>query len=126
MAYSIDLRERVVAACDKGEQPEDVGPRFSVAVRTVYNWLSLRKETGEIAPRSGTRGPKPKLSEHSDRLSDLVRKKPDTTLTELRSALPIRVGIETIRRRLLYLGLSFKKERHSRCRTETGRRSAQA
>ena len=126
MAYSVDLRERVVAACDAGEKPEEVGPRFSVCVRTVYYWLSLRKETGEVIPRAGDRGPEPKLAKHSDRLSELVRKRPDATLGELRSGLRVEVGIETIRRALLSLGLSFKKEGHPRRRAGARGRTAKA
>ncbi len=115
-SYSIDLRERVIAACDAGGRPEDVGPAFQVSPRVVYKWLQLRRETGGISPRSGKRGPKPKLGAHHERLRRLVREKPDATLEELRGKLPVLVSVSTIWTVLKALGLSLKKEGHPRRR----------
>ena len=115
--FSMDLRKRVIAACDAGESPEDAAPRFDVGVRTIYDWLALREETGGIEPRSGKTGPKPKLAQHLATLRKLVREKPDATLGELRSKVPIQVGITTVWQALKELGLSFKEEGHLRRRT---------
>lgn len=115
-AYSIDLRERVVAACDAGGRPEEVGPRFSVEPRTVYYWLQLRKTANSLAPKPASGGSVPKLAPYAEKLRELVRKQPDATLEELRSRLSIPVCIGTVRNMLLRLKLSFKKEGHSRRR----------
>lgn len=115
--YSGDLRSRVIAACDAGESPELVGPRFSVTPRTVYKWLSLRRETGGIAPRPSNPGPEPILAPHVDTLRALVQDRPDATLEELRAELPVKVSIGALFNMLRRLGLSFKKEGHSRRRT---------
>lgn len=115
--YSSDLRSRVIAACDAGESPELVGPRFSVTPRTVYQWLRLRRETGGIAPRPSDPGPEPILAPHADTLRAIVRDRPDATLEEIRAELPVRVSVGALFNMLGRLGLSFKKEGHSRRRT---------
>ena len=59
-AYSIDLRERVVAACDARDGTrEQIAARFSVSVSWVRKLLRRRRETGSIAPkpRGGGRAP---------------------------------------------------------------------
>ena len=115
-AYSCDLRERVIAACDAGSRPEEIAPLYRVSARCVYNWFRLRKETGSLRPRYSRPGPKPKLAEQSERLRELVAKRPDATLEELRRDLPVKVCIGTLWAALRSLGLSLKKS-HSGRRT---------
>jgi transposase len=93
-----------------------VGPRFSVAVRTVYYWLDLRRETGGVAPRPSDPGPEPILAPHADTLRGLVARKPDATLHEMRADLPVKVAITTVSNMLHRLGLTRKKEGHPRRR----------
>lgn len=114
--FSLDLRERVVAACDAGDSPEDAARSFDVGVRTIYEWLELRKQTGSLAPRCGKTGPKPKLAGHLATLRKLVREKPDATLGELQSQIPVQVGITTVWQALKNMGLSFKEKGHLRGR----------
>ena len=49
--YSLDLRERVVAAVDAGEgtQPQ-IATRFAVSLGWVEKLLRQRRRTGHIAP----------------------------------------------------------------------------
>ena len=49
--YSLDPRERVVAACDEGDTREEAAERFGASVRFVYAMLRLRRQTGSLAPR---------------------------------------------------------------------------
>lgn len=52
MSLSIDLRKRVLEQVDAGKDNiENIAIRFRVAMRTIYNWLELREETGDIAPK---------------------------------------------------------------------------
>lgn len=85
----MDLRTRIVAACDAGDSPADVAQTFSVTTRTVYKLLAVRRERGSLQPRSGQRGPKPKLQEHRDAILQAIRKTPGTTLEELRTQLKL-------------------------------------
>ena len=107
--YSVDLRERVVAAYDEGEKPKDLARRYRVSRRMVERLVKRRLETGSIAPLHGKPGPKPVLAEHLGKLQAVVRSKPDATLEELRQELGIQVGISTLWRGLRDLGMTFKK-----------------
>jgi transposase len=67
MPISNDLRERVLAAVDERAEPiECIAKRFLVGERTIYAWLKLRKETGDIKPR-----PNPNKG-HSHTITDWV------------------------------------------------------
>lgn len=48
-AYSMDLRKRVVRACDDGMPAAAVATRFDVSLAWVYRVLQRRRETGSIA-----------------------------------------------------------------------------
>jgi len=50
---SIDLRERVIKAVDKGMKITEAAKTFNVCRRVIYNWLVLRKKTNNLAPKSG-------------------------------------------------------------------------
>jgi len=58
--YSMDLRERAVAAVLRdGLSRHEAAARFGVAPSTVINWVRRVQKTGSVAPgRMG--GPKPK------------------------------------------------------------------
>lgn len=53
MRFSLDLRERVIAAIDNNERIGEVAKKFTVSKRVIYEWLELRKETGSLAAKSG-------------------------------------------------------------------------
>jgi transposase len=50
-AYSEDLRERVVAAVERGTKRSDVVEAFAVSLPTIKRWLKRRRETGGLAPK---------------------------------------------------------------------------
>ena len=107
--YSMDLRERVVAAYDKGLKPKELAERYQLSRRSVERLMKRRRETGSIEPLYGKPGPRPRLEKHLERLRGIVTEKPDATLQELRQALAIKVGISTLWRGLRDLGLTLKK-----------------
>ena len=46
-AYSVDLRERVIAAFDLGGMTdEDAAELFRIGEATVHRWKRLKRETG--------------------------------------------------------------------------------
>lgn len=116
--YSVDLRARVVAAYDEGGKPKELAHRFRLSRRTVERLVRRRRETGTIEPLHGKPGPKLVLAGHLDRLQELVKKKPDATLAELREDLGVSAGIATMWRALQSLGLTLKKS-HLRSRAAT-------
>jgi putative transposase len=76
-AYSMDLRERVVVACDEGGATrEAIAARFSVSVRWVRDLLRRRRETGSIAPKPRGGGRPPAFdAEAAGRRLGVTRKK---------------------------------------------------
>lgn len=110
-AYSVDLRERVLADFDAGMGNEAVARKYRVSSRWVYKIRRQREETGDIAPRRGKTGPKPKLAEHTEQLLQLVQEQPDATLEELRDRLGVPVCLATIWNTLKAMGVTLKKSR---------------
>jgi transposase len=110
-SYSMDLRERVVAACDRGEQSrEQVAKRFCVSVAWVYRLLARRRDTGSIAPKPHGGGRPPAFrGESAERLRKAVEDCPDATLEELRQAAGVDCGTSAVFRALNRLGLPRKK-----------------
>ncbi|MEZ6122700.1 MAG: IS630 transposase-related protein [Planctomycetaceae bacterium] len=85
-ALSLDLRRRVADALDKGgEAVSSIARRFEVSRRWVYQFIDLRRETGDIVPRSGNVGRPRKITERQlEKIKDRLKEKPDATLEELR------------------------------------------
>jgi transposase len=48
--YSMDLRERVVAAIEGGESTHQAAARFSIGVATAGVWARLKRATGDVRP----------------------------------------------------------------------------
>jgi transposase len=112
-AYSMDLRERVVAACDRGEGTrEEIAKRFRVGVAWVYRLLQRRRQTGSFGPKPHGGGQKPAFDPPAaERLRQAVADRPDATLEELREAVGVACGTSAVHRALERLGLPRKKSR---------------
>lgn len=108
-AYSMDLRVRVLADRDAGLSVSRVAEKYSVSTAWVRRLTQRRRESGEIGPRIGKTGPKPKLAGKQEKLQDLVSAQPDATLAELREKLGTAVSVATVWRSLKALGMTFKK-----------------
>ena len=49
--YSLDLRERVVAAVERGGMSRNQAAKhFGVAISTAITWVKLFRQTGNLAP----------------------------------------------------------------------------
>ena len=108
-AYSIDLRERVLADFDAGLGNDAVARKYRVSSRWVYKLRRQRSETGQIAPRRGKTGPRPKLAAHVEHLRQLIEEQPDATLNELRQRLGVPVSLTTLWTTLKKLRVTLKK-----------------
>jgi len=83
--YSLDLRERVVAACQAGGQQAAVADQFSVSLSFVAKLLRRHRTHASAAALPPGRGPAPRLDSLAlARLSACLRQTPDATLDELR------------------------------------------
>jgi transposase len=50
-AYSMDLRERVLAAVERGTPRKEIVRTLGVSEPTIRRYLRLRRETGSVAPK---------------------------------------------------------------------------
>ncbi len=114
-AYSLDLRQRMVNACEQGgDSIAAVVGRFSVSVGFVKKMLALSRTTGERAPRPHGGGRRASLSARQRQLlSRKVRAQNDISLAELQTLLQeqegVSVHVSTICRALAQLDLPHKK-----------------
>ena len=115
-AYSNDLRERVVAACDARDGTrERIAARFSVSVAWIRRLLQRRRETGSIAPKPRGGGRAPAFgAEAGRRLREAVRADDDATLEELAHAAGVSCCPSAVHRALARLGITRKKSRGGR------------
>lgn len=113
--FSIDLRERIVAAYDRGDGTrQQIADRYTVSLGMVKKLLQQRRHTGDIAPRHRYSGRKPKITaKYQHQLRRLVRDQPDMTLEELREAIGLSCTPQAIHYALERMGLSLKKRRSS-------------
>jgi transposase len=61
--YSVDLRERAVAAVEAGLRQAEVGRLFRVSLATLKRWLVRRRAGQSLAPKGGRPGPRPAFGE---------------------------------------------------------------
>ena len=111
-AYSNDLRERIVAAVDRGDYPlRQLAHLFSVSLSFLVRLLQRKRRTGSVDPEPHAGGPTPKLDAAAHaRLLALVRDQPDATLAELRDRLGVSCSLMTIARALKRCRITRKKK----------------
>lgn len=114
-AYSLDLRERIINAVERGDQTKRaVAALFEVHESFIYKLLRQQREAGHLVPLPHGGGQTAKLQEEQLAvLADLVAQTPDATLDELATQLYQKKGVEvgrtTLWRGLQRLDLSRKK-----------------
>lgn len=119
---ALDLRERIVAACDGGAGTRlEVAKRFKASLGMVKKLLAQRGRTGDLRDRYRYCGrPARLLPEHGRARRDVVAKEPDLTLAELKERLGLGCTVAAVHWVLGKLGLADKKSRSLRPNT-TGR-----
>ena len=113
--YSLDLRERVVAAVENsGMSRRRAAAQFGVGVSTVINWVRRLRQTGSVAPgQMGGHKPKAIAGEHRAWLLQRAREK-DFTLRGLVAELAergLKVDYRSVWNFVHAEKLSFKKKR---------------
>ena len=118
--YSQDLRDRVLAAYDRGMRTAQIAEVFCVSPAWARRVRQRRRETGETSPRKmGSPGV---IKIDRARLTELVRERPDATGPELRSRLGVECTDSAVYQAHHELGLTLKKRR-STPPSRTGRTS---
>lgn len=115
--YSMDLRDRVVVAVERGGlSRHQAAARFDLGVSTVIRWVRRFRETGSVAPgQMGGHRPKTIRGEHRDWLLRRC-KEGDFTLRGLVAELAgrgVKVDYRSVWEFVHAEKLSFKKNRAS-------------
>lgn len=114
-AYSLDLRQKIVAAYAEGKTSQrQLAKQFRVALSFIEKLLKQHRETGNIAPKVRIEQTPTKLNpEKLKVLEQLVAANNDPTLDELRCRLQqetgVLIGRSTVERMLKKLNLTVKK-----------------
>ena len=111
-AYPIELRERIVAAVERGDQSiRQIARQFLVNVSCVVRLLQRWRQTGSVQPKPHAGIPPRKLDATAEaRLLELLDAQPDATLAELRERLGIPCCLMTIARALQRHRITRKKK----------------
>ena len=80
MAYSVDLRSRVIDYLKRGHTQEETSMIFSVGTTTIKRWLSLLSETGSLNKRPLNRTAS---IFNSEKLNAYIEENPDALLKDI-------------------------------------------
>lgn len=108
--YEQDLRDRVLAAYDRGKRTKEIAGTFGVSLAWARRVKQVRREEQRTTrlPMGGARVVKVDL----EQLRKLVEQQPDATIPELHHRLgKDRCSESAVGMALRRLGLSFKKRR---------------
>jgi transposase len=113
-AYSQDLRERVIAAVDAGQQSHrEIAATFAVSKSVLDKWTKRWRDTGSVAALPFAGGRQRALKDCADVIQAEVKQQPDVTLDELcervSAQTEVRVSRSMMSRELQLLALPRKK-----------------
>lgn len=109
VAYSQDLRDRILKARDEGMPTAQVARVFHVSTAWVRRVMQRRREKGQISPLPRGGATVIKIDLH--KLRQLVAQQPDATTRELHQRLGVVCSLSAVDMALRRMGLSFKKRR---------------
>lgn len=89
---AMDLRTRVLKDVGGGLSVV-AAAKYSVSVRMLFAWKSLKRENGSCQPREGKTGPKPKLDGFREQVLATIREQPGIILAELKTRLDLPVWL---------------------------------
>jgi len=115
MAYSLDLRLKILSVCERGEQSQaEIASIFEIGTSTLTRWIRKKKNNEDLSPPA-TRSGRPKKIDEKGRktIESLVLKQPGITLSELSKAYykkhKLTLSTSILFRELKNLNLRYKK-----------------
>lgn len=114
-AYSIDLRKKIVDTYLKGNTSlSKVAQKFEINISSVYRYIKLYREEGDLSPKKGNKGRPGKIDEIGyETIKEIIRARPTTTLGELADLYykkrKVHAGRSILSRACLKLDLRRKK-----------------
>ena len=115
MAYSEDLRKRIIAAVEKGELSKtDIQIFFQISKTGLSYLIKHVKETGSIEPKPYGGGRQPKFQEEDiEKIKKYIDENPDATLEEILEHSGKDASIMAVFRTLKNMGYRLKKSHYS-------------
>lgn len=115
---SIDLRQRIVNAVrNEKKTPDETAIRFSVSRASVYNYLQLDQDLGDLTPQKSTGRNKRIPTEQESDLQAQIKAFPDETLEQhcqrWKQLTGVVVSISTMHNSIKRIRFSLKKNKTS-------------
>jgi len=110
--YSMDLRERLVAAVEAGESRRSAARRYGVSASVAVKWVQRLERTGSVAPDQVGGYRRPALDGERAWMLARIAEKPDLTLRALAAELAergVKAGQYAVWSFFKREGLTFKK-----------------
>ena len=112
MAYSNDLRVRLIRNVEKGQSARSQAGVFDVGSSTAVKWVKAFRSEGRTEAKPHGGGRRSPLAPQAGWLKERVEEQPDLTLHELcleLLALGVKTSKSAVSRLLLRMGFSYKK-----------------
>ena len=106
--YSEDLRQKAIAALDRGERKTDVSRIFNISRNTLDLWWVRQAETGSCRSKVRVANPKTKIS-HWERFRKFVKQHGAKTQIEIAKLWGEGVTQQNISDAMRKIGVSRKK-----------------
>lgn len=94
--YSLDLRERVVAAIEGGASTGEAAERFAIGKATAGAWSRLKRATGSVEPPKQGKPKGSVLDAHAVFIFGLIEARRDITLEEIAERVARERGIRVV------------------------------
>ncbi|MGE4221046.1 MAG: IS630 family transposase [Alphaproteobacteria bacterium] len=113
-AYSLDLRQRVIEAIEKGLSTREAARRFAVGIATAGAWHRRWRATGSAEAGRQGQPPGSKLDAHEEFILALVAENKDIALHEIADRLAAECGVRavpsTVHQFFARRGITYKKK----------------
>lgn len=104
-------RKLLVKTYEEMPDAKRVAKIYYVSTDTVYRLVRQMRETGSVELKTSSRGRKRVLSaENIEDIRHTVEEQPDITIREIKEKLNLSASEETIRTRVVEMGLRYKKK----------------
>ena len=116
-SYSLDLRQRVVAAIEGGMSTRAAARRYSISIAAAGAWARRKRATGSVAPAKQGHPGGSKLDPHETFLLGLIEAEKDITLAEMAARLAADRGVQVVPATVWYFldqrGITYKKRQRT-------------
>lgn len=109
VAYSYDLRVRVIKFLDQGKTIKEAAKLYSISRKTIIEWKKLKKQTGDIKAKTNYHTGHRRIIRDIEGFKEFIESNHDKTTKELAHKWKQKVSSSTIARTLHELGYSYKK-----------------